>query len=357
MLEVGGVQYTNFTTARCELRLDSLSSTFSFGAVAPDGVTLPIKGGDPCKVYADGDLILTGFVEVISVSYDSQGHQITISGRDKTADLLDSTLGAVDDIRADGLALKKLIELIIAALGLTLTVIDEANPEPFNSAEDLATPEPGDNAFSFLEGYARKRQVLLTSNGEGNIVIAKNSGITSPGRVQHVIGAEDNNVMSSTYSFDTTGRFNSYKLSSNLTPVALNLAGDTDLASSVNQSGGTIDSEIRVGRQLVIIAEQPSSSGVCGDRAKWEADIRRARGLIYSAKVPGFRIGWDVDDLWQINRVYQIVDDFVGKVEPMLSNSVVFSIDVDSGRNTEIGFVGKNAYTLFLPPVETESDV
>lgn len=350
ILEVNGVQYTNFTTASCELRLDALSNTFRFGAVAPNGQPLPFKGGEACKVIVEGETVLTGFIEVVAVDYDGSNHNITVSGRDKTADLLDSTIDQLDDIRGDGLTLKALIEKVIGQLGLDIQVIDEVNPDPYNGAEDIAAPEPGDNAFQFIEKYARKRQVLLTSNGDGNIVIASNSGQNAEGAVQHIIGAEDNNVIASSFSYDTTGRFNAYKISSGLNPVALNLAGDTDLASLVNQGAGVFDSDIRAGRQLIIISESPFSDGNCQDRAKWEADIRRARGLVYSATVPAFKVGGDSGDLWQINRIYQIVDDFVGKIEPMLCNSVTFTFDVETGRNTNLGFVGQKAYTLFLEP-------
>lgn len=349
-LEVDGVQYTNFTAASCELRLDSLSNTFRFDAVAPNGQPLPFKGGEECKVIVDDETVLTGFIEVVAVNYDGTNHTISVSGRDKTADLLDSTIDEIDDIRGDGLTLKALIEKVIETLGLDIQVIDEVNPAPYNAAEDLAAPEPGDNAFQFIEKYTRKRQVLLTSNGDGNIVIAANSGQSAEGAVQHVIGAEDNNVMSSSFSYDTTGRFNAYKFSSGLNPVALNLAGDTDLASLVNQGAGVFDNDIRAGRQLIIISESPFSDGNCEDRAKWEADIRRARGLVYSATVPGFRVAGTEGALWQINRIYQIVDDFVGKIEPMLCNSVTFTFDVGTGRNTTLGFVGEKAYTLFLEP-------
>lgn len=349
-LEVNGVQYTNFTAASCELRLDSLSSTFRFDAVAPNGQALPFKGGEACKVIVDGVTVLTGFIEVVSVDYNGSDHTISVSGRDKTADLIDSTIDDIDDIRGDGLTLKALIGKVIEQLGLDIQVIDEVEPEPYNAAEDIAAPEPGDNAFQFIEKYAKKRQVLLTSNGDGNIVIATNSGQTAEGAVQHIIGAEDNNVIASSFSYDTTGRYNAYKIASGLNPVALNLAGDTDLASLVNQGGGVFDADIRVGRQLIIISEAPFSDGPCEDRAKWEADIRRARGLVYSATVPSFRVDGNQGDLWQINRIYQIVDDFVGKIEPMLCNSVTFTFDVDNGRNTNLGFVGQKAYTLFIEP-------
>lgn len=347
-LEVNGVQYSNFTAATCDIRLDALTNTFSFEAVAPEGQPLPFKGGEACKVIVDGETQLTGFIEIVSVNYDGNDHTIRISGRDKTADLLDSTIDTIDDLRGDNLTLKTVIEKVIGQLGLSISVIDQVNPAPFSAAEDVASPEPGENAFSFIEKYARKRQVLLTSDSDGNVIIASNTGQTAPGAVQHIIGADDNNVLRSSFSFDTTGRFNAYKAASGLNPVALNQAGDSDLASLVNQGGGVFDSAIRSGRQLILISETPFSDSNCTERAKWEADVRKARGLAYTAAVPGFRVGVDSGDLWRVNRIYQIVDDFIGKVEPMLCNNITFTFDLQGGRQTALGFVGQKAYTLIL---------
>lgn len=349
-LKVNGVEYENFTRANCEVRLDALCRSFSFEAVAPGGQALPFKGGERCEVIVDGERVLTGNIEVVSVDYNGQDHTVSVKGRSRSADLLDSTIDTLDDLRFDNLTLKGLIETVVASLGLSLRVIDEATPAAFNPAEDLAAPEPGESAFSFIEKYSRKRQVFITDNADGNIVIASNSGRTAAGAVQHIIGATDNNVLTCSFSYDTTGRYNAYKISSGLNPVALNLAGDTDLASLVNQSGGVFDKEIRRGRQLVIVSETPFSAINCTDRAKWEADIRKARGLAYSATVPGFRVGGSSGALWRTNRVYQIVDDFVGKIEPMLCNSVVYSFDAEQGRQTSLGFVSKNAYKLLLEP-------
>ena len=343
-LEVNGVDYDNFVSATVSIRLDALTNTFSFEAVAPKNEPLPFKGGNPCKINVDGELALTGFIEVVSVRYDHESHVVTVSGRDKTGDLLDSTLDALDDIYGENLTLKLLIERVIKSLNLDIKVIDQANPNPFDGAHDISAPEPGDNAFSFIEAHARKRQVLLTSNQNGDIVIAKNSETLGLGSVQHIIGAEDNNVISADFTYDTTGRFNLYKLASSLNPIALNFAGDTSTAAIVNQSGVVTDNDIRKGRQLILVSETSLASSSCEDRAKWEADIRKSRGLIYSAVVDGFRSG---DNLWEINRLYQIVDDFVGKEEIMLCNSIDFNWGLD-GATTALGFVGKNAYSLFI---------
>jgi prophage tail gpP-like protein len=348
-LEVSGVQYDNFTAASCEIRLDALANTFSFEAIAAEGQPLPFKGGESCRVIVDGEPVLTGFIEVVDVFYDAADHVITVQGRDKTGDLLDSTISELSDLRAP-ITLKEIIQKVIANIGASIKVIEEVTTAPFDAAQDIAAPEPGDNAFSFIEKYSRKRQVLLTSDGDGNIVITSGSGVEAAGSVQHIIGASDNNVIASSFSFDTTGRFNVYKIASQLNPLALVLAGETGLDSVVDQSGRTLDPEVRKGRQMILISETPNSDDQNVSRAKWEANIRKARGLVYSATVPGYRV--DPTDattaLWQTNRLYQIVDDYLGKSEPMLCNSVTFTLDLDGGQQTSLLFVDQNAYSLEL---------
>lgn len=350
MLKVDGISYDNFIEASCEIRLDSLSNQFQFTAATPEGSGLPFKGGEDCEVLIDGETVLTGQIELIALDYDDNSHNIVISGRDKTAKLLDSTLGPIADIRGDGLTLKSLIEKIIEHLGLDIKVIDQANPDPFNAAEDIAAPEPGDNAFLFIEKYARKRNVLLTSDSFGNVVIATNSKVAGSGVLQHIIGAEDNNVISARFSYDTTARYRDYIVISSLNPIALSIAGDTDLASLVDQSGGVSDNDVPEGRQLVIVPEAAYSSKQCEDRAKWERNVRKARSLSYVAVVPGYRIAGNSGNLWTTNIVYQVVDDFVGKIEPMLANSVTYSLDEVQGSSTTIELVGQDAYSIFIEP-------
>lgn len=351
MLEVNGVEYENFESAEVTLLLDALSNTFTFTTTNPGGAALPFRGGEKCSVYVDGEKVLTGFIEQLELRYNTQEHTIRVSGRDKTCDLVDGTLGAINDIRGQNLTLKALIEKIITHLGLDILVVDEVSPPEFNGSEDIAAPEPGENAFEFIQKYAKKRQVLLTSNAEGNVVITRNTGVQGAGVVQHLVQAEDNNVLQSTFSFNHTARFNRYEVLSSQNPTALNEAGDVPVGSVVEQGGEQVDGEVRTGRQLVIVPDTELSTTQCKERAKWEADVRRARSLPYNCTVPFYRVGGNTQNpgaLWSINTVYQIVDDFVGKIEPMLCNQITFSLSLDQGRITELGFVGQKAYTVFL---------
>lgn len=356
LLEVKGVRYDNFESATCEIRLDALSNSFRFQAVAEEGFALPFKGGDSCRVIVDGEVVLTGFIEIIAVSYTAASHSITIAGRDRTADLLDSTLSTISDLIAP-ITLKEIIEKVIKSIGLTLKVIEEVTTEKFEAAQDVVAPEAGQNAFKFIEKYTRKRQVLLTSNGDGDVVITSGTPTIARGAIQHIINAEDNNVISADFSFDTTERFNLYKFSSQLNPFAVNKAGDTKISSIVNQQGSTSDKEIRVGRQLVLKSEGPFSDDQNNIRSKWEANIRKARSLRYSVVVAGYRV--DPSDpgspLWRINSAYPITDDFLGKEEAMLLNSITFILDNQNGERTTLGFVNKEAYSLELDKPVTDT--
>ncbi|MCW8930006.1 MAG: hypothetical protein OQL19_07205 [Gammaproteobacteria bacterium] len=350
-LQVNGKQYSQFKSAEVTIRIDALSNTFNFQATASKGLPLPFQGGDECKIIVDNTTVLTGSIEIVEVDYSSGSHSIALSGRDKTGDLLDSTLDSISDINAP-ITLKKLIEKIISTLGLDIQVIDTVNPASFNKAEDIASPEPGQSAFSFIEQYARKRQVLLTSNANGDIVITRASGTKINAFLQNVIGSNSNNIIRGNVSYDTTGRYNKYKFASSLNTTALNFAGFVPIKNVVSQKGIYTDAAIRAGRQLVLVSEDAFSDKQNADRAKWEANIRKARGRVYSVTVEGFTN--QINELWDINTAVLVVDDFAGINAYMLINSVTYSYSLDEGSITTLGLVNENAYTLTLSEPKVE---
>lgn len=345
-LEVNGTEYKDFLTLNVELRLDALSNIFTFEAAAPGVSRLPFKKGDPVRVIVDGEPVLSGFVEIIGGGYDTQSHGITIQGRDKTGDIVDSTLDNLGDIRSP-ISLKALIEKTIKSTGSTLKVIDNANPKQFNEALDVAAPESEKNVAEFILEKAHLRQVLLTSNSDGNIVIEKTPGGDSNGFLQNITNAANNNILSADFSYDDTGRFNVYKFVSSLNPIALNKTNNTQISSIVSQKGSVIDTGIRVGRQLILIPDSATSDDSNSDLAKWEANIRKARGNAYSCVVQGYRPepGFDI---WLPNRLVHIVDEFAGINAQMLINTVNFSMSRTTGRLTTLTLIEKNAYTLTL---------
>lgn len=358
-IEVNGIEYERFPAANAILRLDALARTFSFEATAEDAVPLPFRGGEACKINVDGETVITGFIEIVTVKGDDGSHSIEMTGRGRTGDLLDSSIGSLGTIRPG--TLKSVVKQVIAHLDpLTpqadrLQVVDEVGPDPFNKAEDLAAAEPGQNAFEFLEKLARKRQVLLTSNGEGNLVIARGSGVKIPKAfILHRVADNSNNVLGYDATFNLTGRFNTYEMVTQLNMGAINLGG-TPVAASVASQGhdkAVRDRAIRRGRQLILVGESMSSGPEDERRATWEQNIRRARGTVYSATVDGFRNQAGL--LWEPNTLISVIDEYADIEATMLVNEVEFNLDDDTGSTTTLSFVEGDAYSLALEEPETE---
>lgn len=343
IIEVNGVQYAGFTNASASKALDNLSSTFSFNAASNDGTPAPFRGGEECRVLIDKELFLTGFIEIVEVGGDAGSHKISITGRDKTGDYLDSTLGSINDIRS-GITLKELIELTLIQLGSNLKVVQQKGLiiEPFVDTQDLASPDIGQNAFEFAENLARKRQVLLSSTPEAEILITQSEGNKIDAFLRHKIDDNTNNVKSDSFSFDSTGRFNVYRISTQSNLVTSVNSGESSNSDIVNQLGQIKDDDIRPGRQFVLLAENAGANPF--NRAKWQRDIDRARGNVYSATVKGFRN--QIGDIWKVNTIINVTSDYAGISADMLVHSVEFNLSNTGGRSTVLSLVDKNSFTL-----------
>lgn len=349
IIEVNGIEYAGWTQAHAKLRLDALSDVFHFEATAQNGVPLPFRGGEACSVLVDGERVLTGNIEMVSVTGDSEEHTINVDGRDKTGDLVDSKIGSLSDIRPP-ITLKAIIELVVLHIGGTILVIDKFGTPIFDKAEDLAAPEPGQDAWDFIQSLARKRQVLLTSDADGNIIITRSAGIIVPATLQNRIKDDTNNVMTYAVSYDYTGRHSIYRMIGQLNPIAVNATASLTNESIANQSNFVTDSEIRPGRHFALVTENAGSDPL--DRAKWEMNIRKARSRVYSATVNGFRN--QTGNLWNVNELVTVDDEYAGINSRMLINSVQFAINSGGGRQTTLSLVEKNAYTLELEEPTTD---
>lgn len=348
-VEVNGVQYDSFVKIGVTKRLEALTDTFSFDTSKIGDEPLPIRGGESCKIVVDGETVLTGFIETVRGSGDEEQHEISASGRDRTADLVDSTLDGLADIRPP-ITLKILAERVIERLQIPdISVIDAANTAAFNKAEDLAAPEPGTTGFEFLERYARKRQVLLSSDADGNVLITQASGVNSGGALVHLFDDPSNNVLSYSFGYDLSNRYRRYITAGQLNMLTLNQAGAVGEDSIVDQSDTEVTDDgpgVRIGRQLVLVGESMFSNGQGRDRTLWEANIRRARSRTYTATVDGFRN--QAGDLWRVNRLVRVRSDYAGIDALMLVQSLTYSLDEGSGGQTQLTLVNRDAYTLAL---------
>lgn len=352
-VEVDGAQYDNLLSVELGMSLSAIARDFNLTVAQPDGTALPFRGGEEIKIFIDGELRLDGSIFTVSPSYSKDQHTITMTGRSRVADLVDSTLLPVS-ITGD-ISLQKAIEQVIEQLGIDIKVINNISGlADFSSAEDKISAEPGDGAFQFIDQLARKRQALLTSDASGNIVITRNGTEQNPVTLLNPGTGTGGNIIRASISYDLNKRFNKYVVMSqgngstgiSLTP-----------ASFVNQQGEQVDQSIRSGRQNVIQAEKSSSNDQSLERAIWQANIAKVRSRKYSVVVQGTRpLGGDI---WEINKLQQVIDEQSGINEVMLIDAVRFTQSKNAGTLTQLGLVDKNAYSVSLseppPAAKTEN--
>ena len=358
-LEVNGLSYGQWTDIKVNRSLDNFPAQFSFTAAfnIAENKSFPIKEGDKCTVFADGKQIINGFVEVIEGEYSMGSHSINIRGRSRTCDLVDSTVAADINITMPA-SLKSVINQILQKSGFTdiaVNIISEAQPKDFTTA-DKVVASVGDSVISVIDKYCRKRQLYITDDFNGDLVLF--SGSTGKFKAQlQTAGNDLDNIKSARVRRDSSKRFNKYTVHSqqNLTTVdPFSDVSPNDTVGGLDSSAMDID--VRAQRRLNIIAESPSNSDECKQRANWQANINRARAFSYSATVEGHETGYG--ETYDTNYLVGVLDIVHDVRTDLLINSIDYSFDLQNGSVTDIGMVPRDAYTSEpSQPADQKSEV
>lgn len=365
VIEVNGTQYSNFTSINTSSALRNLSRSFSFNATTKNHQKLPFKKEDRCRIYIAEKLFLTGFIEEVTNDGSNSSHTISLIGRDKLCDLVDSNVGVINDLKVP-ISLQRCIELVTAHVGMDIKVIDDTAGEfiadlnyltwsygeegrltpgtkLFEKEEDYITPDPGDNAKVFCETLARKRQVLLVPTAYGNLKITKAAGIPVDAKILHNLGNDKNNVLSYTFRDSNVKRFRRYINIGQSGIISQVESGSINEGKLVNSEGKVTDNAIRASRQMVFEGETATSETDSRNRAEWQKKIRAAQGKTYRCNVDGYKN--QSGAIWEVGTLVPVEDNFVELNERMLLDKVSFILD-NNGHNTNLSFVNKDVYKL-----------
>lgn len=343
---VNGLELENFAHKELYRDIESLSGSVFLQSNAD--ANLPVKIGDSIRIEVNGVTKLNGFIDMYESDITNNGHYLIVEGRDKVQDLLDSSLKKARDFQAP-ITLEKIIRSVLDDLGLTdIEVIDNVGDIPEFGAADLISGEDTVNAFEFIEAYAKKRQVLLTGDGNGNIVLNRSTAFSFdeiPGLLQLVneiqFGTTINNIKQSNLKLNHRERFGIYVSSSQSNLAFLENIVPKD---SVNVSSSEIkDEEIRSTRFIKINPENSSDIGTNNNRATWEANIRKTRSFEYTCEVQGHDLNGIVYD---INKRINVFDQKQGVDDQLLIKDVNYVESLTDGTITKMTLVKQDSYRL-----------
>lgn len=346
---IGGKEWVGFSRVEVAASMIQMARTFSLQAETSGVSDIPFRKGQPVQISIKDTRVFTGFVELISITANESGVTYRIAGRDKMADVVDSTLDGLGDT---GLTVAAAARTVLRYLGINAQVIDLADTasRPFEIAYDVVAPEPGDTAFQWLEDLARRRQVLLTSDGYGNLVITQGIGLRSNGKILHRLDPGANNVESMSYESDDSRRFGLYVTDSQLNLAATASGGvDASAEEIAGVHAAFRDPTVRATRRRAIASESSYPTSDATERARWEANRSRADGLRYTATMFGFTDSTGA--VWEINTAPIVEDEFAGILGRMLIKAATWTLD-ERGETTRLAFTEPGAFQAALAVLE-----
>ena len=333
-VEISGVKYDTFKSVSVTKSINVVCSEFYLVMTSKNISNYPIKVQSEIVIRLDDTTILTGYIDKLDVDYADGRHEISAYGRSRTSVLVDSSV--INRSFNTPISLVNLFKNVISGIGSDLKVVNKSGVNPVFSENVVA--QVGESCFSFLDRFCKKAQVMMSTDENGDVLLLRGDTTFTGKILQHEIGKDTNNVLTSGTSFDNSQRYRNY--------IVYTQAVEDEESSNENQAtqkGLAFDTYMREGRSLVIVSETDTTLETVKQRAFWEANIRRARSLIYKCTVQGFKD--NTGALYNINKQINVLDDFVDIRGLMLVNSVTFTLS-NSGSFTQLELLPPDAYSL-----------
>lgn len=277
-VSINGTAYAGWKAASVSRSLDAVCGEFNVSLMDKWNILaepMRIRPGDACQVLIGGEPVITGYIDAVSPAISAGDHSVAISGRDKTCDLVDCS-AMIESYETIGLDLAALARLICASLDdISVKVETDVGP-PF---ERFAV-QPGETAFACLDRAAKLRGVLLTTDGEGSLVLSAKGSFADSGDAL-VYGR---NIKSATANFDWRNRFQTYRVNGQMP------AFDDGLDDPRHDEiGEARDVNVMRKRPLILTAEAWSGEEECRTRAENECCCRAGDSERVNVQVVGWR--------------------------------------------------------------------
>ncbi|MDE1905023.1 MAG: hypothetical protein KGH75_01050 [Rhodospirillales bacterium] len=328
-LTAGGREYRGWTEMTITRGIDRCASHFEIGVTERWGMTddpwrlVPFT---PCTVSIGADLVLTGYVDEYRPGFDGTSHDVRVSGRSRTADLIDCT----PDI-AGGQYTGYSLAAIASGIAGLFAVGVQVETALAQGAVANAQMQRSETAFAFLERLARLAGVLLTDDENGDLVLGTAGSVRAAGRL-----VQGENVLRAEGVLNGAHRFSEYILKGQ--------AGLRAAASVQNAVEAVArDAGVPRFRPTVKMAESALSVAGMQARANWLASYAAGRATQAQITVPGYR--QPDGTLWKINQVVPVDCQWLGVAQDLLVAAVEFKLSAALGEETVLTVGPVEGYT------------
>lgn len=201
-LIAGGMEYSAFTRAGVTYSANSAARAFAFtvtDATDPWGEQWNFMPGTPVTVLANGQLLVNGYVNTLTPSFDHNNHTVEISGTSKGRD---SVKSAAEHPKGEFRGKNP------------LQILQELDKQGVGFTADCELPKveyfrlnPGETVWEAADRLTRRYPMLLQGMPDGSIKLTRGG---SGGRNAPLIQGE--NILAGNATFDDTDQHSEYKV-------------------------------------------------------------------------------------------------------------------------------------------------
>jgi len=290
-------------------------------------------------VYVGGQQVMSGLIDRLSVSKTTDRTGMTISGRDKTADLVDASAlnepGNWTETNLDELARALCGPFNIKVVNR----LDELFDFPF-------TLQTGESPWEAINRANEFQGALIYTDRLGRLVLSEAG--------KNLVRTEDRletgrNVVEARLNVDYSQRFSRYIVKGQKTSKQNAGLGWGSTTKRVNFEATATDEVIQENRfrPKLFQAEGTATQKQAQRRADLEASVRAAKSTELTVKTRG----WLTRDseLWPVNSLIYVNIPTMGLDERrMMIASVTFRKSLDAGTQTELKLRREDAYQKLL---------
>lgn len=333
VLRIGGVNWEGWESVEVSHQVDAAAGSFSLGLAdkwRAEQMAPALSAGMACQVLAGGDTLISGYIDKLNFSFADAAHGITVSGRDKTGDLVDCS-AVHDPGYFKNQTAQQLAQTLAGPFGISVKAEDSGQPI------EVFKIEEGESAFMAIERAARTRGLLPTPDGRGGLSLGR------PGqRRSSTALVQGQNVKEGSVGYDVSDRFSDYVCKGQ------KRGSDDDYGESCCAvKGQGQDESIDRYRPLIVRPETQVNQQDAEQRAKWEASTRAARGVSAEVTVQG----WRQDDgaLWQAGLLVSCDLPFLHLSQDLMISKVTFGLDLSNGTTTKLELKDPKAFDKDAP--------
>jgi prophage tail gpP-like protein len=329
-LRVNGIDFGGWLEVEITLGIERQARDFKLGITRtwPGATDIPrrVRAGDVCEVFIGDDKVLTGYVDATPISYGASSVSVGITGRSKTADLVDCSA-----IYKTGQWRNAKIERIASDLAKPygIKVINQIDTGSAISDHQIDT---GETAFESIGRLLAIRQMLSTDNANGDLVLI-NAGSGGNATTALEYGQ---NILEASTALDYKEVFSEY------TSKGQRAGNDNDYADSVaGVSASVTNSAASRYRNLILNQNGNATALDCQQRVKYERVYRNARAVETTYTVQGWR--QQNGALWLPNQMVHVKDPIIGFDDDLLIVEVSYRIG-DGGTTCSLKVAPKEGY-------------